>query len=44
MLGIPKEPYGFSGTGRNLAGPATWEQAKIQPSGRRRRGDHPLSD
>jgi uncharacterized protein (DUF2141 family) len=29
MLGIPKEPYGFSGSGRNLAGPATWEQAKF---------------
>ncbi len=29
MLGIPKEPYGFSGTGRNLAGPSTWEQAKF---------------
>jgi uncharacterized protein (DUF2141 family) len=29
LLGIPKEPYGFSGTGRNLAGPATWEQAKF---------------
>ena len=29
MLGIPKEPYGFSGSGRNLTGPATWEQAKF---------------
>lgn len=29
LLGIPKEPYGFSGNGRNLTGPATWEQARF---------------
>ena len=29
MLGIPKEPYGFSGTSRSLTGPATWEQARF---------------
>jgi uncharacterized protein (DUF2141 family) len=29
LLGIPKEPYGFSGSGRNLTGPATWEQARF---------------
>jgi uncharacterized protein (DUF2141 family) len=29
MLGMPKEPYGFSGSGANLTGPATWEQAKF---------------
>lgn len=29
LLGIPKEPYGFSGSARNLAGPATWQQARF---------------
>ena len=29
LLGIPTEPYGFSGSARNLMGPATWEQAKF---------------
>jgi uncharacterized protein (DUF2141 family) len=29
LMGIPTEPYGFSGTARNLMGPATWEQAKF---------------
>ena len=29
LLGIPNEPYGFSGSARNLAGPATWEQARF---------------
>ena len=29
LLGIPTEPYGFSGNARNLMGPATWEQAKF---------------
>ncbi len=30
MLGIPKEPYGFSGSDRKPAGAATWEQAKFK--------------
>ena len=29
LLGIPTEPYGFSGSARNRMGPATWEQAKF---------------
>lgn len=29
LLGIPNEPYGFSGSGRNLGGPATWQQARF---------------
>ena len=29
MIGIPTEPYGFSGSARNLMAPATWEQAKF---------------
>lgn len=29
LLGIPREPYGFSGSARNLTGPATWEQARF---------------
>jgi len=29
LMGVPIEPYGFSGTERNLMGPATWEQAKF---------------
>ena len=29
LLGVPTEPYGFSGDARNLMGPATWEQAKF---------------
>jgi len=35
LMGIPTEPYGFSGTQRNLMGPATWEQAKfsVAPDG-----------
>src|SRR5690606_37613482 len=36
LLGIPTEPYGFSvAAGRNLAGPASWEQArfKLPPDG-----------
>jgi uncharacterized protein (DUF2141 family) len=29
LMGIPTEPYGFSGVARNLMGPATWQQAKF---------------
>ena len=29
LLGIPAEPYGFSGTVPNRMGPATWEQARF---------------
>ena len=29
LLGIPSEPYGFSGSTRNLVGPATWQQARF---------------
>ncbi len=29
MMGIPTEPYGFSGAARSLMAPATWEQAKF---------------
>jgi uncharacterized protein (DUF2141 family) len=29
MVGIPTEPYGFSGSTRDLGAPATWEQAKF---------------
>jgi uncharacterized protein (DUF2141 family) len=28
-MGIPTEPYGFSGSNRDLMGPATWEQARF---------------
>jgi uncharacterized protein (DUF2141 family) len=35
LMGIPTEPYGFSGSTRNLMGPATWEQARfgVPPEG-----------
>jgi uncharacterized protein (DUF2141 family) len=29
LMGIPTEPYGFSGSSRDLMGPATWEQARF---------------
>jgi uncharacterized protein (DUF2141 family) len=29
LMGIPTEPYGFSGSARDLMGPATWEQARF---------------
>ena len=29
LLGIPTEPYGFSGSAGQQMGPATWEQAKF---------------
>ena len=29
LMGIPTEPYGFSGSARSLMGPATWEQARF---------------
>ena len=29
LLGIPSEPYGFSGNPGNLMSPATWEQARF---------------
>ena len=29
LLGVPTEPYGFSGDARERMGPATWEQAKF---------------
>ncbi|HZH07693.1 MAG TPA: DUF2141 domain-containing protein [Lautropia sp.] len=35
LMGIPTEPYGFSGSTRNLMGPAKWEQARftVAPEG-----------
>lgn len=35
LMGIPTEPYGFSGSTRNLMGPANWEQARfsVAPAG-----------
>ena len=35
MIGIPTEPYGFSGSARNPMGPATWDQARfgVAPDG-----------
>lgn len=44
LLGIPKEPCGFSGGARNLAGPATWEQARFSLPAEGAAVTIPLSD
>lgn len=33
LLGIPKEPYGFSNNGRGTFGPPSWKDAKVVVTG-----------